>query len=67
MTNLVMARCKQCRRMTKHLQPSTSHVFHLLMSIITVGFWVVIWVLVALSNGSQKQCEECGQQKGIFG
>lgn len=29
----------------------TSHVFHLLMSIITVGAWVIVWVLVAVNNG----------------
>lgn len=28
----------------------TSHVLHLLLSIITCGFWVVIWLLCALSN-----------------
>ena len=29
----------------------TSHVLHLLLSIITVGFWVFIWLLVAINNG----------------
>lgn len=34
--------------MRKH---KTSHVFHLLMSIITMGFWLIIWALCAMSNG----------------
>lgn len=29
---------------------STSHVLHLILSIVTVGFWVPVWVIVALSN-----------------
>ena len=30
----------------------TNHVLHLLLSIITVGIWIIIWILVAASNGS---------------
>jgi hypothetical protein len=28
----------------------TSHVLHLLLSLVTVGLWLPVWVLVALSN-----------------
>ncbi len=31
----------------------TSHVLHLLMSIITVGLWIIIWILVAISNSNE--------------
>lgn len=31
----------------------TNHLLHLILSILTVGFWIVIWVLVAASNGSE--------------
>lgn len=30
----------------------TSHLLHLFLTAITVGFWVIVWVLVAASNGS---------------
>lgn len=29
---------------------STSHVLHLTLSIVTVGLWIPVWVIVALSN-----------------
>jgi hypothetical protein len=32
---------------------STSHILHLLLCIPTVGLWVVVWILVAASNGSE--------------
>lgn len=32
----------------------TSHVLHLLMSVITAGVWIIIWVLVSSSNSSQR-------------
>ncbi len=31
----------------------TSHLLHLFLTIITLGLWVVVWVIVAASNGSQ--------------
>ena len=67
MSNNVMKPCKVCRRSTMHLQPSTSHVLHLLLSIITAGIWLPIWFLIAQNNASQAQCTVCGSTKGIFG
>lgn len=28
----------------------TSHVFHLLMSIITGGLWIPVWIIVGIRN-----------------
>lgn len=28
----------------------TSHVLHLILSIVTAGLWIPVWVIVALSN-----------------
>lgn len=35
-------------------KPKTSHILHLLMSVVTAGFWVPVWVIVALIN--QQKC-----------
>lgn len=31
-------------------KPKTSHLLHLLLSVLTVGFWVIIWIIVAVNN-----------------
>ena len=31
----------------------TNHVLHLLLSVVTLGVWVLIWILVAISNSSE--------------
>jgi hypothetical protein len=67
MSNLVMKHCKQCGKMTKHTQPTTSHLLHLLLTVVTAGLWVFIWLLAAWSNSTAAQCTECGRTKGIFG
>ena len=41
----------------------TSHVLHLLLSIITGGVWLIIWALCSIANASQnsKIDKEIGQ------
>ena len=31
----------------------TNHILHLLLSIFTFGVWLLIWILVAISNSSE--------------
>lgn len=31
----------------------TSHILHLFLSVITMGLWVVVWIIVALSNSME--------------
>jgi hypothetical protein len=33
----------------------TSHVLHLLLSFVTLGFWIPVWALVALSNAMERR------------
>lgn len=66
-TNQVMHYCKCCKGMRMHLQPSTSHVLHLLMSLLTLGIWIIVWALSAMANASQKTCSVCGKVAGLFG
>ena len=32
----------------------TSHILHLILSLISVGIWIPIWILVAVSNGLER-------------
>jgi len=36
----------------------TSHLLHLVLSIITAGFWVPVWLLVTISNVSERHRAE---------
>lgn len=67
MTEKYTAHCKNCQSETIHERPSTSHVLHLLLSVITVGLWIPVWILVALSNSNQGLCLTCGRKVGAFG
>ncbi len=34
---------------------STSHVLHLILSLVTLGFWFPIWIIVTLSNSIENR------------
>ena len=34
---------------------STSHILHLILTIVTGGFWIIIWILCALLNGQHNR------------
>ena len=38
----------------KRADYQTSHVMHLILSILTVGLWVPIWILCAISNSLER-------------
>jgi hypothetical protein len=47
--------------MVKGKRPN--HLLHLILTIVTLGFWAVIWILVALSGGEKRkvvQVDESG-------
>lgn len=67
MSNQIVDYCDLCEKQTIHLQPATSHVLHLLLSIVTVGFWVIAWVFIAKNNASQSKCSICGRESGVIG
>ena len=45
--------CDECGRMYSVTVTKPNHVFHAIMSIITMGLWIVIWLLAMLEAGGQ--------------
>lgn len=33
----------------------TSHVLHLVLTILTMGFWAIVWIVMVIANGSTNQ------------
>lgn len=67
MSNQIMKFCKLCSKPTMHIYPSTSHVLHFFLTVITAGFWLIIWLIAFYNNRSQSQCSICGRESGLFG
>lgn len=67
-TQFVMRPCAKCERKTIQIGPSTSHVLHLFLSLITFGIWLIVWLSIIFKNHwAFSECTECGTQTTIFG
>lgn len=59
---MIMKYCHNCQRSTKFNEPrGPKHWLHAVLSVITFGLWVIVWVCVVLYNTSNRaECSECG-------
>lgn len=62
-TNKIMNHCKRCRKATLHISRSTSHLLHLVLSLVTLGIWTLVWIFLSLLHGAESQCTECGRNR----
>jgi len=40
-----------------------NHILHLILSIITVGFWLIVWILVVIGSNSERSSYEKALKK----
>lgn len=51
--------CPQCQKQTLWARPGTNHMLHLVMTLITLGFWLPIWLIACIRIGGWR-CQSCG-------
>jgi hypothetical protein len=51
--------CKKCDHQVMIRRKGTSHVLHLLLTILTAGIWLIVWILVSIKVGGWR-CSQCG-------
>jgi hypothetical protein len=59
-----MFHCKQCDKSTIHLAEKPNHILHLLLSVVTAGVWLPIWLLIAFKGRLNNigECTVCGRE-----
>lgn len=57
--------CKNCGKKKKLVRKGTNHILHLILSIITCGFWIIIWILASIFKDHWR-CDTCGRKIGLF-
>lgn len=65
-TSNVMTNCSKCQKKTLHIEQKLNHILHLLLSVVTAGVWLIVWILLALFHDKKTQCTVCGHNKGII-
>jgi len=51
--------CPKCRKSTLHYRQGVNHVLHLLITIFLCGFWLPVWLWLAIRVGGWR-CQACG-------
>ncbi len=51
--------CDHCDEYVLAVRKGTNHILHLLLSIITGGIWIIVWILVSVKMGGWR-CSKCG-------
>lgn len=58
--------CATCQRQTLHSKERVNHVLHLILSVLTVGLWVIVWAILGASNSAERtRCTVCGSKPGL--
>lgn len=52
--------CNFCDKTVKTERPGTNHILHLLLSIVTAGLWLIVWILTSVKFGGWR-CSACGK------
>jgi hypothetical protein len=59
--------CKDCQANRLGEKQATSHVLHLILTVLTVGLWLPVWLLVSFINGiARYRCPVCGRPESLF-
>lgn len=53
--------CKNCKKDVIVFRPGTNHILHLLISIVTMGVWLIPWFLHSIKIGGWR-CQTCGSK-----
>lgn len=51
--------CKTCNKQALVRREKANHILHFLITVLSCGLWVVVWVLVSIKIGGWR-CATCG-------
>ena len=69
--NTIKLPCRFCKKDTMHIVKSINHGLHLLITIVTLGMYLPIWIILIIigifrsSNHTTTQCAVCGASRAV--
>jgi len=62
------AYCNVCGRQSLFAKPRINHILHLILSIVTFGFWLIVWIVLGITNSAKRpRCVTCGSEMALGG
>ena len=54
--------CSHCEKDVMAIKSTPNHILHLLLSLVTLGFWVPVWIVITFIAGvGVFRCTKCGK------
>jgi len=51
--------CETCNAQRLIVRPGTNHILHLLLTLVTFGLWLIVWIFGTIKIGGWR-CSVCG-------
>ena len=56
--------CETCGKQTMFVKQKLNNVLHLILSVLTAGIWLIVWLVLGMINSGKKpRCTSCGMPK----
>jgi hypothetical protein len=52
--------CPTCNRLVLANKRTPNHILHLLLTVLLLGAWAIVWLIVALTSNKPYLCTTCG-------
>jgi hypothetical protein len=62
MSKISSAYCPTCDQQRMHSGKQPNHILHLLLSCITFGIWLPVWLVLSVAR--KPRCMQCGMKQG---
>jgi len=57
--------CKACQENVLAVKKEPNHILHLILTILTSGMWLIVWLLVSIFQDSWR-CSKCKKRLQLY-
>ncbi len=54
--------CTHCQKDVMATGTRPNHLLHLMLTLVTLGFWIPIWLSISICKLEGYRCTQCGKQ-----
>jgi len=54
--------CPDCNEGVLAQRSGVNHILHLLLTIVTGGLWLIVWILISIFHFGGWRCSKCGKE-----
>jgi hypothetical protein len=52
--------CNYCQKNVMAQSNKPNHLLHLVLSVVTAGLWLIVWLVLVISSMGTYRCTQCG-------